>query len=82
MLKRLIPVILILILMPVHVYADDKMNWVFGNVHDEMVECSAYYGLVQALAQNSDGSELVKKLGPITKHLSQMIASTAEFQFE
>ena len=76
--KRLIPIFLILILIPVPVYADDKMNWVFGNVHDEMVECSAYYGLVQAIAQNSDGSELVKKLGPITKHLSQMIASTAK----
>ncbi len=61
--NRWIMLILIGLFFATPVYAvDDESNWVLGSIHDELVECYAYYGFIKAISENSGEMEAVKKV--------------------
>lgn len=49
----------------------EKLNWVMTSVHDETVECWAYFGLIETLARISDGMDVADLYKPIADAMSE-----------
>ena len=57
---------------------DDKSNWVLTSVHDEMCECSTFYGLVGELVRKSGEGKLAEQYSQLTTQMNQMISKIGE----
>ena len=51
----------------------EKLNWVMTSIHDETVECWAYYGLVGSFGTISGDNKLASQLKPILDLINQRI---------
>ena len=49
----------------------EKLNWVMTSVHDETVECWAYFGLIETFARISDGMDVADLYKPIADAMSK-----------
>jgi hypothetical protein len=53
---------------------DDKTNWILTSVHDELVECSSFYGLLGVLAGKSGGSKVAAQSNQVATLLNHRVA--------